>query len=134
MPNGQTRRWFTVWFSCRILQHFRSSRRKSYAVFCLVILSSKRMPSVSWKHTIDLKWFKFLVLTEIILKLLLRQNVIMKLLWDWPITVGHHWPPDLNGILTAMSKQKCIISKPIDGSTVRIILLARKYLFMISEF
>ena len=92
------------------------------------------MPSVSGKTIIDLELFIFLVLTEIILKQLLCQHVIIMILWHWPITVSHHWPPDLAIILTAMSKQKSTISKPIDGTTLLIILLARKYLFMISWF
>ena len=80
------------------------------------------------KTIIDLKWFIFLVLTEISLKLLHRQHVIMILLFDWPITVSHQWPPDLDTILNASLKQKCTVSKPIDGTTLMIILLAREYM------
>ena len=40
--------------------------------------------------------------------------------------------PDLGRILPAMSKQKSTISKEINGTTVLIILIARKYLFMTS--
>ena len=132
MSNGQTRRWLTVWVWTWILQYFRSSGRKSFAVFRF--LSRKTMPSVSWKIIMDLKLFIFLVLTEIILKLLLLQHVIIFILMDWLITVGHQWQPDLWSILTARSKQKSTTSKIIDGTTLRIILLARKYLFMISWF
>ena len=82
----------------------------------------------------SLKWIIFLVLTEIILKLLRRLNVIMIILMDWPITVGRQWQPDLMGIQTAMSKPKSTISKAINGTTLRIILLARKSLFVISAF
>ena len=71
---------------------------------------------------------------EIILKLLHCQHVDMIILMDWPITVGRQWPQDLGLILTALSKQKCTISQPIYGTTLLIILLARKYLFMISAF
>ena len=130
MSNGQTRRWFTVWLSMGILQHFRSSGRKSFAVFQLS-KKPKTMSSVSWKTMTDLKWFIFLVLTEIISKLLLLQHVIMIILMDWPITVDHQWQPDLGQILTAMSKQKSTISKAINGTTLRIILMARKFLFFI---
>ena len=91
------------------------------------------MPTVSWKTLTDSIWFIFLVLTEIILKLLHHPNVIM-IMWHWPITVGHQWPPDLLTILTAMSKQKSTISKTMNGTTLLIILLARKYLFMIWAF
>ena len=132
MSNGQTRRWFTVWFYIWILQHFRSSGRKSFAVFQLQ--KPKTMPSVSWKPIIDFKWFIFLVLTEISLKLLLFQHVIMIILMDWPITVGHQWQPDLLLILTAMFKQKSTISKIINGTTLRIIVIPRKFLFFISWF
>ena len=132
MSNGQTRRWFTVWIFSWILQHFRSSGRKSFAVFRF--RWPKTMPPVSWKTIMDLKWFIFLVLTAIILKLLHRQHVIMIILMDWPITVGHQWPLDLIGIQTAMSKQKSTISKIIDGTTLLIILSARKYSFMNSAF
>ena len=38
------------------------------------------------------------------------------------------------GIQTAMSKPKSTISKAINGTTLRIILLARKSLFVISAF
>ena len=52
---------------------------------------------------------------------------------NW-ITVGHQWSPDLIIIQTAMSKQKSTISNSINGITLWIIPLARKYLFMISAF
>ena len=57
----------------------------------------------------------------------------MIILLDWPITVGHHWSPELITIQTAGSKQKRTISKPISGTTLLIILF-RKYLFMILAF
>ena len=92
------------------------------------------MSSVSWRTRVDLKWFIFLVLTEIILNLLHRQHVIMILLMDWQITKGHQWQPDLIGILPAVTKQKCTVSNPIVGTTLLIILLARKYLYFIISF
>ena len=81
----------------------------------------------------DLKWFIFLVLTEIISKLLHRQHVIMIGPWDWPITAGRQWPPDII-VMTAVTKQKSTISKEINGTALRIIFIARKFLFFISWF
>ena len=67
-------------------------------------------------------------------KLLHHSNVIMLILMDWPITVGHQWPPDFIENLTALSKQLSIVSRAIGRTTLLIILTAHKYLFLIISF